>query len=395
MNGTLTLVDLTNVSSEDSRALTVSKTDPGLDLIYRYDVDISVLLVIGYLSVFIVGLVGNSCVIWVVARTPRMRTVTNYLIVNLAFIDIVVLLVCVPSNLLSNLIQPWVLGVAMCKLTSFLQAVTVSASIQTLVIISVDRCVAICSTSLSQQIIAQYRVRSVITLIWTFSLLLMSPIAIYQDLVQATPDVPWHNCVDNYPTQKFRVVFNTVALFACCYVVPLVVITGTYILIFVTVWKRSIPGECLNKTYTAQYGGNRTMAQRSKLKVVKMMVCVVSTFFVSWAPLYLVHGYILFYGYPENNEQMAAFLQLVLPISQWLGMTNSCINPIFYAYFNQRFRHGFAVILGRRDRSQGFRDQRTRQHKWTMPNASHAAVPGDDDELINPDLVAIRIETSF
>lgn len=105
MNGTLTLVDLTNVSSEDSRALTVSKTDPGLDLIYRYDVDISVLLVIGYLSVFIVGLVGNSCVIWVVARTPRMRTVTNYLIVNLAFIDIVVLLVCVPSNLLSNLIQ--------------------------------------------------------------------------------------------------------------------------------------------------------------------------------------------------------------------------------------------------------------------------------------------------
>lgn len=105
MNGTLTLVDLTNVSSEDSRASTVSKTDPGVDLIYRYDVDISVLLVIGYLSVFIVGLVGNSCVIWVVARTPRMRTVTNYLIVNLAFIDIVVLLVCVPSNLLSNLIQ--------------------------------------------------------------------------------------------------------------------------------------------------------------------------------------------------------------------------------------------------------------------------------------------------
>lgn len=35
-----------------------------------------------------------------------------------------------------------------------------------------------------------------------------------------------------------------------------------------------------------------------------MMVCVVSTFFVSWAPLYLVHGYILFYGYPENNEQV-------------------------------------------------------------------------------------------
>lgn len=73
--------------------------------VYRYELGISLLLVSGYLSVFVVGLVGNSCVIWVVARTPRMRTVTNYLIVNLAFIDIVVLLVCVPSNLLSNLIH--------------------------------------------------------------------------------------------------------------------------------------------------------------------------------------------------------------------------------------------------------------------------------------------------
>ncbi|OQR76485.1 neuropeptide Y receptor-like [Tropilaelaps mercedesae] len=134
-------------------------------------------------------------------------------------------------------------------------------------------CVAICSTSLSQQIIPQYRVRRVIALIWTFSLLLMSPIAVYQDLVQATPDVPWCNCVDNYPSQKFRVVFNAVALFACCYVLPLVIITATYILIFVTVWKRSIPGECLNKMSTEQQDGNRTMAQRSKLKVFVITGC--------------------------------------------------------------------------------------------------------------------------
>ncbi|OQR73367.1 neuropeptide Y receptor-like [Tropilaelaps mercedesae] len=105
VNGTLTLVDPTNVSSEEFQTPTMSETDFGLVSIYRYDLAISVLLVAGYLSVFVVGLVGNSCVIWVVARTPRMRTVTNYLIVNLAFIDIVVLLVCVPSNLLSNLIH--------------------------------------------------------------------------------------------------------------------------------------------------------------------------------------------------------------------------------------------------------------------------------------------------
>lgn len=38
--------------------------------------------------------------------------------------------------------------------------------------------------------------------------------------------------------------------------------------------------------------------------MVKMMICVVSTFFISWAPLYLVQGYILYYGYPENDDKV-------------------------------------------------------------------------------------------
>lgn len=72
--------------------------------IYRYSLDLSLLLIVGYLSVFIIGLVGNLCVVIVVLQTPKMRNVTNHLIVNLACVDIIVLLVCVPSNLLANLI---------------------------------------------------------------------------------------------------------------------------------------------------------------------------------------------------------------------------------------------------------------------------------------------------
>lgn len=94
MNSTFVLVEAANVTSNRSSLVS-----------YRYEFDISVLLILGYMSVFIVGLVGNSCVIWVVIRAPRMRTVTNYLIVNLACIDIIVLLVCVPSNLLNSLIH--------------------------------------------------------------------------------------------------------------------------------------------------------------------------------------------------------------------------------------------------------------------------------------------------
>lgn len=46
---------------------------------------------------------GNSCVVAVVVRSPRMRTVTNYFIVNLALADILVLVFCLPATLLANL----------------------------------------------------------------------------------------------------------------------------------------------------------------------------------------------------------------------------------------------------------------------------------------------------
>lgn len=58
---------------------------------------------IAYFIVFIVGLIGNSFVIAVVFRAPRMRTVTNYFIVNLALADILVIVFCLPATLMSNI----------------------------------------------------------------------------------------------------------------------------------------------------------------------------------------------------------------------------------------------------------------------------------------------------
>lgn len=58
---------------------------------------------VAYLIVFIVGLIGNSFVIAVVFRAPRMRTVTNFFIVNLALADILVIVFCVPPTLMSSI----------------------------------------------------------------------------------------------------------------------------------------------------------------------------------------------------------------------------------------------------------------------------------------------------
>jgi len=85
------------------------------------------------------------------------------------------------------------------------------------------------------------------------------------------------------------------------------------------------------------------MQQKSKVKVVKMLVAVVILFVLSWLPLYVIFARIKLGGEIEMWED--DILLVATPIAQWLGASNSCINPILYAFFNKKYRKGFIAIL--------------------------------------------------
>ena len=61
-----------------------------------------VLLSTAYLIVAILGIANNSLVVAVIYRQPRMRTVTNYFLSNLATADILVCVLVMPITLLQN-----------------------------------------------------------------------------------------------------------------------------------------------------------------------------------------------------------------------------------------------------------------------------------------------------
>jgi hypothetical protein len=89
------------------------------------------------------------------------------------------------------------------------------------------------------------------------------------------------------------------------------------------------------------------MIHRSKVKVIKMLLVVVVSFALSWLPLYVLVTRIKFGG-PFCSEREEAMIHSLLPIAQWLGASNSCINPVLYAFFNKKFRVGFKSILDSR-----------------------------------------------
>lgn len=97
-----------------------------------------------YISIFVVALFGNGIVCYIVQSSPRMRTVTNYFIANLAVGDIFMSLFCVPFSFVSILLlHYWPFGSVLCHLVNYSQAVSVLVSAYTLVAISVDRYIAI------------------------------------------------------------------------------------------------------------------------------------------------------------------------------------------------------------------------------------------------------------
>jgi len=70
---------------------------------FRVSFSLGLFLCFAYLFVFILGIIGNAFVVAVVYRSPRMRTPTNFFIVNLALADLLVLFIVLPATLIGNI----------------------------------------------------------------------------------------------------------------------------------------------------------------------------------------------------------------------------------------------------------------------------------------------------
>lgn len=185
--------------------------------------------------------------------------------------------------------------------------------------------------------ITKRRARILIMFIWCIALTVTIPWAIFFDLVLIYSDAPdVELCVEVWPEPMNGAFYFLTANLIFCYILPMILITMCYVLIYIKVWKRHIPTD----TKDAQM---ERMQQKSKVKVVKMLVAVVILFVISWLPLYAIFARIKLGGEIEPWEEEV--LPIATPIAQWLGASNSCINPILYAFFNKKFRKGFVAII--------------------------------------------------
>ena len=142
------------------------------------DTWLKIVITLFYGIIFVVGVTGNALVLFIVARTPTMQTITNIFIANLSAGDIMMCMLAVPFTPLTAFLNSWHLGDTLCHLLPMTLCVSVYVSTLTSTAIAVDRFFVIVhpfrrrmKTSLCLIIIGA---------IWLISLSISMPLAIYQ-----------------------------------------------------------------------------------------------------------------------------------------------------------------------------------------------------------------------
>ncbi|VVC96278.1 unnamed protein product [Leptidea sinapis] len=219
-----------------------------------------------YCSVFVVALIGNGLVCFIVHSSPRMKTVTNYFIMNLAVGDILMTILCIPFSFVSMLVlRYWPFGMVMCKVVNYSQAVSVFVSSYTLLAISIDRYLAVMRPLKPR--LGSVAAKFIVSFVWAGACATAAPIFVVSNIKRPTS---WHDiceadvCLEQWEYVEQSHQYSCV-LMLLQFGLPLTALVLTYTRIAHMVWGGRPPGEA------------QTM--------IRMMVTVVVVFTVCWLPL--------------------------------------------------------------------------------------------------------------
>ncbi len=297
------------------------------DITKHLSVQIS--LIFAYSLIILLGLVGNTLVIYMIILYRNMRTVTNFFIANLALADLMVDTVCLPFTLVYTLLDEWKFGAVMCHLVPYSQALSVHVSILTLTVIALERyrCIVF---HLGQRL---NRCTSfiIIGLTWAFAAILAGPLAIFREY--RYEEIPYIDlriavCSEKWPNTTNRdAVIYSLSMILLQYVVPLAIIIYAYVCIWIKLKNHVSPS-------------NRSDGISRRQKTTKMLTLVVVLFAVCWLPFHMF--------------QLASDLDLILKFKEYkliytlfhiVAMCSTFVNPLLYGWMNQNYRNGFLMFF--------------------------------------------------
>ncbi|KAL3876055.1 hypothetical protein ACJMK2_033940 [Sinanodonta woodiana] len=301
------------------------------------------------------ALLGNILVIVLVMYCKKLRTTTNYYIVNLAVSDLLVACFPIWMHLVDSLTDGWVLGAFLCKVNPFIQIIILLSNVFTLIVIAGDRFFAIMFPLKSR--VTQRKVSVVLILVWLCATAIGLPVLFFFTYDERV----WKDYHEKYCTEVWPMVRASETTcdmgvmskraywtFVCVVLnwIPMIVMTMTYTIILIKLRGHKVVPS--NSTMSKS-----AIQQRSKRKVIKMLFSVLVIFIVCALPFQITKLYNLYRH--DQTEKLPKWFEPLDFAAVLLLYANSAINPIIYGGLNENFRSGlkdmFNSVVLRKPRS--------------------------------------------
>ena len=264
-----------------------------------------------------------------------MRKPINFSIVNMAMSDLLFPTFLIPWDIQRLYINSWLiggpLGQALCKVIGFLTSVSNAVSIQSLVLIAVDRFGAVVFP-LRSLLISSKLCSFFILATWIIAMAVQSPYLFAVRVIEYPGRLACELSWKEVFGESLSFENYMVPILMIFYLIPLVFIAVLYIIIYIKLKSQKIPGE-----QSANAGQQR---QRRERNVLKMAIAIVLGFAVCLLPFSITW----FLWFSASDKWSCGF-QYFAAFAFFMGRINCAVNPCICFIFSRNYRIGLKTLF--------------------------------------------------
>uniref|UniRef100_A0A667ZE62 B2 bradykinin receptor n=1 Tax=Myripristis murdjan TaxID=586833 RepID=A0A667ZE62_9TELE len=272
--------------------------------------------------VIVLGILGNVFVLLVFCLHKKACTVAEIYLSNLAAADLI-LVSSLPFwavNVANGF--NWSFGLFMCRLVNLGIKMNIYCSIYFLVLVSIDRYVALVHTMTHGRMRRPKYAKMACLLVWGFGLLLSFPTFIFRT-IDYFPDFEINACYLNYPNKTTELAFDgMLTIFG--FIIPVSIISCCTVKII----------QALKNQATERFN-----AENTERKATLLVLAVLLAFLICWVPFHLVTALdILVRAKVLQGCRLSSILEICNQVFGYLAFFNSVLNPILYVIVGKNFR---------------------------------------------------------
>ncbi|XP_023689506.2 mu-type opioid receptor isoform X1 [Paramormyrops kingsleyae] len=284
---------------------------------------IAIIITAFYSIVCVVGLVGNVLVMYVIIRYTKMKTATNIYIFNLALADALATST-LPFQGVNFLMGTWPFGEELCKVVLSIDYYNMFTSIFTLTTMSVDRYIAVCHPIKALDFRTPRNAKIVNVCNWILSSAIGLPVMIMASTVAHRNAPKIIDCTLKFPHPYwYWDNLLKICVFIFAFIMPVLIITVCY-------------GLMILRLKSVRLLSGSKEKDRNLRRITRMVLVVVAVFIVCWTPIHIFVIIKALVNIPNSLLQSITWHFCIT-----LGYTNSCLNPVLYAFLDENFKRCF------------------------------------------------------